>query len=314
MLTSTQTIVFSALYSKTLRITKLLSSARECQRIQLSATDVLGPFAILLSANLLILSLWTAYDPLHYVREPHDGFDGWNRVISTYGACRSEGNSFRFLIPLAVVNGAVLVLANQQAYLSRRVKSEFAESKYIAFAMCSLLQAFLTGLPVIYVVRDSPEANYLVMSFMVFVICMTVMLLIFVPKMVKTNQFQQRSPKSQRRIMLDSVCMMSTTHNARSRPSKTSHNEDLSISAFGSSSWGQPSPSQSSFGKKSYKENSITDIAAIRREVAARSSSANLSTNLATFEEDSFALPSSKNDHCEDETTTRTTISSSKVQ
>eukprot|EP00339_Tiarina_fusa_P029647 CAMPEP_0117073674 /NCGR_PEP_ID=MMETSP0472-20121206/51879_1 /TAXON_ID=693140 ORGANISM="Tiarina fusus, Strain LIS" /NCGR_SAMPLE_ID=MMETSP0472 /ASSEMBLY_ACC=CAM_ASM_000603 /LENGTH=761 /DNA_ID=CAMNT_0004798329 /DNA_START=89 /DNA_END=2374 /DNA_ORIENTATION=+ len=203
------TITFSALFSKTRRITKLIDSARECQRVQISAMDVAGPFIFLISLNVILLSLWTVLDPLVYVREANPGTDGWNRILSTYGACRSD-HVARFLVPLGVVNFSVLLLANWQAYVSRRIKSEFAESKYIAFCMVSLLQALVTGFPVIYVVRDSPQAYYLVMAFMIFVICMAVLLLVFVPKMVLADDFGRRSDQSQRRLMVDAIRRSST--------------------------------------------------------------------------------------------------------
>jgi gamma-aminobutyric acid type B receptor len=59
------------------------------------------------------------------------------------------------------VNLSVLVIANWQAYVSRVVESEVAEFKYIAMTMASLLQASLSGVPILFVVRDNPQAFYL---------------------------------------------------------------------------------------------------------------------------------------------------------
>ena len=81
-----------------------------------------------------------------------------------------------------MINLGVLIIANWQAYKSRKIRSEFSESKYIMLCMISLLEALLIGIPILFVVRDSPQAYYMTISFMVFVICMGDLLLIFIPK------------------------------------------------------------------------------------------------------------------------------------
>jgi gamma-aminobutyric acid type B receptor len=198
------TITFSALFSKTMRINRIFHSKVPFGRVKVTVGDVMGPFVALLSANIVVLACWTVIDPLTYVREAHQGTDGWNRIISTYGSCQSN-HVGRYLIPLAFVNLSVLVIANWQAYVSRMVESEFAESKYIAMTMASLLQASLSGVPILFVVRDNPQAFYLVLIFMVFVICMAVLLLIFVPKVVMTEASTRRNEQEQRQLILLSV-------------------------------------------------------------------------------------------------------------
>jgi hypothetical protein len=109
------------------------------------------------------------------------------------------------LIPLAIVNLSVLVIANWQAYVSRLIESEFSESKYVAMTMASLLQATLSGCPILFVVRDQPGAFYLVLTFMVFIICMAVLLLIFVPKVVLAAAFSRRNEQEQRQLIFHSI-------------------------------------------------------------------------------------------------------------
>jgi hypothetical protein len=71
--------------------------------------------------------------------------------------------------------------------------------------MASLLLASLSGVPILFVVRDNPQAFYLVLIFMVFVICMAVLLLIFVPKVVMTEASTRRNEQEQRQLILLSV-------------------------------------------------------------------------------------------------------------
>jgi len=190
-------VTFSALFSKTWRVNRIMKAKISNKRIKLSAQDVMAPFAVLLFSNIIVLVLWTVLNPLQYIRQEHDGTDYWNRTISTYGACRSD-NAVAFLGPLAVINLTVILTACWQAVQARNIQSEFAETKYIGLAVASLLQAFLTGIPVIVVVRDMPQAYYLVMSVMIFLLSMVLLWLIFLPKMMTQRRYAKMSDEEQR--------------------------------------------------------------------------------------------------------------------
>lgn len=166
---------------------------------------MLIPFGVLLVANVVVLTLWTLLDPMVYVRRAHPGTDGWNRVISTYGSCQSEHPPLPFLIPLAVLNMGVLIIANWQAYRARHIQCEFSESTYIGLVMAILLQAALTGVPLLFIVHDNPRAYYLILTSMIFIVNMSILLLIFVPKVRLTEQFRRQSAGAQTRIIEDSV-------------------------------------------------------------------------------------------------------------
>jgi ABC-type sugar transport system substrate-binding protein len=198
------TVTFSALFSKTMRINRIFRAKVPFGRVKVTIRDVMAPFVVLLTANIVVLICWTVIDPLVYGREANPGTDGWNRIISTYGSCQSD-HVERYLIPLAIVNLSVLVIANWQAYVSRLIESEFSESKYVAMTMASLLQATLSGCPILFVVRDQPGAFYLVLTFMVFIICMAVLLLIFVPKVVLAAAFSRRNEQEQRQLIFHSI-------------------------------------------------------------------------------------------------------------
>eukprot|EP00977_Amphora_coffeiformis_P016290 scaffold4990_cov176-Amphora_coffeaeformis.AAC.7 len=198
------TISFSALFSKTIRFHRILEEARGYHRVRVQAVDVLLPFTVLLGMNVLVLLLWTFLDPLMYVRKDNAGLDGWNRIISTYGACRCE-NHVAYTLPLAGINTGVLVCAIYQAYKSRKIRLEFAESKYVAMCIILLLESLLIGTPILFVVRNSPQAYYLAVVLMLFVICLGVLLLIFVPKMLISAEYSHRSLTDQRRMIMEGI-------------------------------------------------------------------------------------------------------------
>jgi len=188
------TIAFSALLTKIWRMNRMLLAGEDFTPRGVSAVEFLAPLALLLSSNVMILTLWTIRDPLTYMRQEHEGTDYWNRPISTYGACRSD-NTSAYLVPLLVINVAAICLAF--AWETTDVQSEFGESKYISQAMVSLFQGFLSGIPIVVVVRHEPRAFYLVVTLMIFLLSMVLLWLVFLPKMLLQWNFSKMTPEDQ---------------------------------------------------------------------------------------------------------------------
>jgi competence protein ComGC len=99
----------------------------------------------------------------------------------------------------------VLVIACYQAFQARGIKSEFSEATYIGLAVFSMSQAFLTGIPIVVVVREIPQAFYLVLTFLIFLLCTVILLLIFLPKIFKQRAYAGMSQADQRKAMALSV-------------------------------------------------------------------------------------------------------------
>jgi len=200
------TVVFSALFAKTWRVNQIYFQPRQSgsqpsrERVTVPPmSSMLQPFAALLACNWAILLAWTLWDPLMYIRLEHEGTDYWNRVLSTYGACRSsrEEGALVYLVPLAVLNLTLLLLSGWQAFRARNMASEFSEATYIALTIVSLCQAFMTGIPVIALVRDAPRAFFMMISLTIFLLCMAILGFIFVPKMLLHYQYSKKSPSDQ---------------------------------------------------------------------------------------------------------------------
>jgi hypothetical protein len=198
------TVIFSALFSKTWRINQVFRAGNSHARVQVSTMDVLAPFAVIFTCNVIVLICWTALDPLTYTRVVGEGTDFWNREIESYGTCRSD-KAVAFLSPLACINFAVVAIACWQAFEGRNISSEFAESKYIGLSVASLFQAFLTGLPIVVIVKDDPRAFYLVLVLMIFVLSEVILLLIFLPKIYLAYQYSGMSKADQNKFMRDRI-------------------------------------------------------------------------------------------------------------
>lgn len=97
----------------------------------------------------------------------------------------SEGTAWKgFISALAVLNFLALILANVQSYKARSINDELSESKYIGLSTLSMLQIFIVGVPLLVIVYTSPSAYFFVWTGIIFIVCTSILLLIFVPKLV----------------------------------------------------------------------------------------------------------------------------------
>lgn len=201
------TITFSALFAKTWRVNRLFGTRNTSafQRVTVRAQDVIAPFVVLFTGNIVTLICWTVIDPLLFVRKDSDGLDPWGRVIATYGICESEGNATPYLGILVCLNVSILLLSNYQAYQARALQDEFSETKYIAMVVGSMLQIAVLGVPILLVVQNYPVARFLALSIMIFVLTMVVISAIFIPKIYFCHHFVRQSEQSQNEFITNSL-------------------------------------------------------------------------------------------------------------
>lgn len=196
-------IVFAAMFSKIWRINQIVRAARNYRRTNLTIHHVLVPFFCIFTLNLVVLTLWTTLDPLVWTRESRDDETN-SQNFNSFGSCSFQGHaaSITFASLLLAINFLALVLALVELYQSSKynISMEYSEGKFIAIALGSNLQVFLTGLPILVLVNDSPELLYFVKSSLVFVLAMSMLLLIFVPKMLMV-----RNPPAQGSVLGSSV-------------------------------------------------------------------------------------------------------------
>ena len=85
----------------------VIGHSMQMRRVKVKETDVILPFAILMTANIAVLLAWTIVDPLKWVRtEPDD-------QNQSHGFCQADDQTaYKFLIPIGVINALALILAN----------------------------------------------------------------------------------------------------------------------------------------------------------------------------------------------------------
>ncbi|KAG7371356.1 7 transmembrane sweet-taste receptor of 3 GCPR [Nitzschia inconspicua] len=174
------TMIFSTLFSKTHRVNKIMRNARHFKRIKVTVRDTLKPMSVMVSLNVAILLFMTIFDPVEYKVHPLK-IDRYEREIETYGSCYFAG-SVAFIVPLAIINVFVIGAALLQAWFARNLSTEFQESDCIFRAIRLIIFMICIGVPVIFLARTIPDASIFIGSAIIFVTCMGILLLIFVPK------------------------------------------------------------------------------------------------------------------------------------
>lgn len=174
------TVLFSAIFSKLWRLNKFIAKAKKkssAKNIRVDASDVLPPFFALLSLNVVVLTVWTVVDPLVFRRESDGEF-------SSFGTCRPEKGTpaLAFGSLLGCINVGALLLAEIEAYKARNLSDHLSESKYIGLATVSMFQMIVVGVPVLFLVQDQPDASFFVFSCIIFMINVSILALIFLPK------------------------------------------------------------------------------------------------------------------------------------
>ena len=183
------TIAMSALFSKLWRINKLFQNS-QLRRIRVKEKDVIAPFAILFIINFWALVTWTLVDPLQWERNEIEG-----QVNQSYGACRAADGpvSVAMICVVGIVNLSAFLVVCYQAYRARDVSDEFSESRNLGVALFSWVQLFLIGIPVLFLIdKDNPSARYFITAGLTFAVCMSMLLLIFVPILVQQRRAEQR--------------------------------------------------------------------------------------------------------------------------
>ena len=207
------TVVFSALFSKLHRVHKVLTNGEKFRKVAITEKDVLKPFLLLLTLNILFLTIWTIMDPMQWVRLPMSPENPW----STFGTCQSNGPiAMVFSILTLLLNVGALLMACVWSYQTRDIATEYAESKFIGIAIFGMVQVFLVGLPLVFLVSGNPKASYFLLSAIIFTICMSVLLLMFVPKL--QQHFKHTSNNSNRD---DSTGSTSNRQDARTTSTAT---------------------------------------------------------------------------------------------
>lgn len=199
------TIAFSALFTKTWSVYRVYRKP-DVDIIMLRPAHFAKTLGALLLVNVIVLLSWTFVAPLKWTRLEGESKDAFDRSTDSHATCSAESSSaLPFLLVLVIFNLGMLIVANVLAYKSRDVSIEYQENRYIAISMASILQAWAMGIPILIVVKDSPQAKFFVEVAIIFVTCSAILLLIFVPKMFSYRAEKRKILEEERRSTMRSV-------------------------------------------------------------------------------------------------------------
>ena len=142
-------ITFGTLFAKIRRVYGIFSREHQMspisstRRAVLSFRDTLATICKVLVLDVVILTLWTAIEPLHWertvIREDQFGFP-----LESQGYCTSDRWEL-FLGVIIVLHVALCATACYMCYMARNIPSRYSEHKYLTIAMVSNLQVFAIG-------------------------------------------------------------------------------------------------------------------------------------------------------------------------
>lgn len=238
-------------------------------RVEVKAKQFILPFSLYMLTNFAILLSWSLVAPLRWTRVEVMNYDQFGRSFESYGTCyaHQHDGALAFACTLVVINLLVVLFANYQGYQSRHVPSAFNETFYLALSMAGVLEAFLIGIPLVFLARDNPTAMFMIAAVLISWVCLAILLPTFLSRLVVHHRSSTAA--------VDIASMNRAWNRYDAARNRTSHHE-RSLESGGSSHGALPRPSTS------------TTVEAIRERVAQRSRenpSKDLSSDCLTVEE-----------------------------
>ena len=185
-------IAILSLYAKLWRINQVFNG-QHFRRVTVTSKEVSITCVVMATINIILLLVWTFVDPLRYEKRSVEN-EPWNQ----YGTCSSKGAAGTALLILTLLfNAAALVIACYQAYKARAISDEYSESKNLGIALFGWVEILLVGLPVLYLIEhDNSNAKYFLQVVLIVAICLSMLLIIFVPILLHFRAHQRRTIRS----------------------------------------------------------------------------------------------------------------------
>ena len=170
-------------------------------RVTVTPRQVLRPFALLLSVNLVVLIAWTVFAPLRYAADVILERDKFDRPLSFTMTCQSENpnaaNSFRVVLSTLAV--AVVMITWYQRFKARNTTVAYNDTTHLISGQVILLQSILIGI-LLVVAEDDPSIRYLCTTLFVTFGCIRIMGPILGPTIGQVRQCNaEKAAKEARR-------------------------------------------------------------------------------------------------------------------
>lgn len=179
-------ITFSALLAKIQRVKLIYQAGVRMQRKMVTAADMIPVMAIMFIIEVGILLTWQFVSPLRWEREvtaEHDGFP-----TKSVGSCKAGTSGWGFYLGVIVFHVVCLFYALVLCFQTKDISSDLAESSYVSLAVAFMFQVLVLVAPISALVRDNTDIFFFIRAAAVFLQNFTVLILIFVPKVVRRRE------------------------------------------------------------------------------------------------------------------------------
>lgn len=147
------------------------------------------PFVLIILSSVIILSVWTAIDPLVWVRMPLTGFDDEGKKnpdepLTTYGHCNSVNSGILpYVVPLLVLFAVVMGVTARFSWKLKGTSTDFNDSKLTFVAIFTHIETSLVGIPLLIITNSvSKDGYYLMGAVLAFVFPVSMISLVIWPK------------------------------------------------------------------------------------------------------------------------------------
>jgi hypothetical protein len=142
--------------------------------------DVSFIIIIVLALEMIVLIFYQVMSPQIWQRDVVEDIDGYS--IESIGKCNSESGSW-FQMAMVILNVILLFVALILCWQTKDLPSDFSESNYIFLSVMFMFQVLLLAVPVSAMVHENANVFFFVRMGGVFLQNVSVLLLMFLPKM-----------------------------------------------------------------------------------------------------------------------------------
>ena len=202
-------LAFSALYAKTKCINRFFHNPDATKKIKIETSDFLAPVLGFFTVVMIILLIWSTRAPPDYQRIVYE-WNNFGQPIKSRGLC-----DYNDALPYAIVVGALFFVSVEvcirRAYEARKVSVEFEETEYIVLTLFTICFVAIFGMLLWFLLNHSPGARFVVIAAIEFLISMSMLLLIFIPKLRFKKEVTRKSDPVGRIILQHGSSKLSIT-------------------------------------------------------------------------------------------------------
>ncbi|CAJ1944265.1 unnamed protein product [Cylindrotheca closterium] len=187
-------LAFSALYGKTACINRFFHYPVPELKIKIQKIDLFAPALGLMTIVTITLLAWTARAPPDFKRTIYE-WNSFGQPTKSRGLCAYDG-----AVPYAIAIGFVFLIsveiAIRRAYEARKVAVEFAETEYIVLTLVTICGIAMFFILLWFLLDHDPAARFVVIAALIFLVSMSMLLLIFIPKIRFKTQVKRQTKEN----------------------------------------------------------------------------------------------------------------------